>query len=544
LIQLLAIVVALSSGAIAAWYAYYYKGSTVNGLLALLRVLWFGMLVYAILAPELIQEESIVLPKNLHVYEDTSASVVGSLREAKDVLVGLEKEKNVRIHHHYFQPHERPLSPWVYLGDGHVNSKQGLQLSEVRPVAVHLVDGVQNLPSRIISGISVPQRIAKGSTFKLIGRSLEPGVKWTFGVNGSRFVNETGILELVAPQKAGPLKISVRAEMQNRTDSISIDLEVVESLRIIDLYYEYPAPEVGLFVRESTKLNTSINQQKGLPNIPNGKNARIYIGSASWVEKAIESYTGSASLFYIIDEEKSTTENQNLKQLGTDIDRSIKTLGPIDFQPFEKGLKLQGIELYKSAIRFGDQGIEKALLEKLLVLVIPMTLEMDLPQRGYKGQSVEGLLYLMGPDGRPEDFTGTVEVFESGELVDRPALRQLEDQTKVFVLDFPVPGNYEIKFNGTSKFGDIRAEKKLTVEDTDVEMVTPFNLRLLNDWNFKVEDARDIEAFEQDITSWLRAENRVLIQKKNPQHNHWWYWGLVLFAASTEWLLRRRKGMI
>ena len=83
----------------------------------------------------------------------------------------------------------------------------------------------------------------------------------------------------------------------------------------------------------------------------------------------------------------------------------------------------------------------------------------------------------------------------------------------------------------------------IEVRRADVETITPFNSSLMNNWEREaqwVSTDTNSQAYDQ----WELDRQSMELSIKNPQHYTWWYWGLVLLLAASEWLIRRRQGLI
>ena len=134
----------------------------------------------------------------------------------------------------------------------------------------------------------------------------------------------------------------------------------------------------------------------------------------------------------------------------------------------------------------------------------------------------------------PADFK--IQIKRQNEWVEQLTLR--EDGASVKGSFRPIqPGDYEVVSEAIWSGGTLESRTALQVAEIDVELIRERNENLLANW--KENGAQDA----------LRATQRVAAQKvsyeqKNPQHLHWWYWGLALLAAAIEWSLRRRSGLV
>ena len=134
----------------------------------------------------------------------------------------------------------------------------------------------------------------------------------------------------------------------------------------------------------------------------------------------------------------------------------------------------------------------------------------------------------------PADFK--IQIKRQNEWVEQLTLR--EDGGSVKGSFRPIqPGDYEVFSEAIWSGGTLESRTTLQVNSVDIELIRERNENLLSQW--KQNGAQDALQAMQKVPA-----QKVSFEKKNPQHLHWWYWGLALLAAATEWSLRRRSGLI
>jgi hypothetical protein len=113
-----------------------------------------------------------------------------------------------------------------------------------------------------------------------------------------------------------------------------------------------------------------------------------------------------------------------------------------------------------------------------------------------------------------------------------------------FSVVFPSEGTYRIQVTHSANGKVYELEELVTVEKGDAESKIPLNTDLLNQWSKEawILSADSISSINTE--DFLDADQWISIREKNPQHAHWWYWGFALLLAASEWLLRRRQGLI
>jgi len=134
----------------------------------------------------------------------------------------------------------------------------------------------------------------------------------------------------------------------------------------------------------------------------------------------------------------------------------------------------------------------------------------------------------------PADYS--MQINKGGTLVEEITLRP-EGNSAKGIFTPTQPGNYRILASANWSGGRIETTSGLQVEDVDIENVRPRNQSLINSWASAgaIDASKSIEKVAPTVLAF---------EQKNPQHLHWWYWGLALLAASAEWILRRRRGLV
>jgi hypothetical protein len=202
-----------------------------------------------------------------------------------------------------------------------------------------------------------------------------------------------------------------------------------------------------------------------------------------------------------------------------------------------ESIDARGIHWYKSGL--ASEGAFEAfqsLLEELMQRYEPAQLRIVHSQQVAAGQRVEvsGAVVNSRLEVLPADFD--ILINRGGVLVEQLTLRN--NGASIEGSFRPIePGEYEIISRAAWSGGTLSTTTALQVNPVDVELIRERNNNLLAQW--KQNGALDALQTTQKV-----AAQRVSYKKKNPQHLHWWYWGLALFAAATEWSLRRRSGLI
>jgi len=138
----------------------------------------------------------------------------------------------------------------------------------------------------------------------------------------------------------------------------------------------------------------------------------------------------------------------------------------------------------------------------------------------------------------------SVVVLQEGSVVDRPLSSNVSGPAVHFSVVFPSEGTYRIQVTHSANGKVYELEELVTVEKGDAESKIPLNTDLLNQWSKEAWILSSDSISSINTEDFLDADQWISIREKNPQHAHWWYWGFTLLLAASEWLLRRRQGLI
>ena len=139
--------------------------------------------------------------------------------------------------------------------------------------------------------------------------------------------------------------------------------------------------------------------------------------------------------------------------------------------------------------------------------------------------------------GEPVDAAINMNVFREDTLVETLTNKSAEGPEFRANLRLNSPGSYSMVCEANFKDIKLIQKSSIQIQQIDVERVMPFNESLFGSW--KSRGTRSLT----NSTSMVTGPT-ITYTKKNPQHLHWWYWGLVLIFAALEWYLRRNKGLI
>ena len=268
MLSVVAALIALIAGAIVAAYLYFKRGAKFPWELALLRLIWFALLIYAILSPPIERVVEDKVKPHLTVLVDTSAS----LSLDKDSLMSNASEPFTSLGYHvdikeYAENNIPSQTPWAYVGDGHI----ARVTSTNTPSYFSLYPSKKLQQGSLIQGIVVPPRVLIGSAMKIrVLAHPECDVVLTF--NGADHYDRLWTTN--APLNSGYLPIKVVARLNGRIDELEATIEVSESLATILIARKVPHPHEGMIRR--------ICKSKG-----------IAVQTVNWDELSrIETFTG------------------------------------------------------------------------------------------------------------------------------------------------------------------------------------------------------------------------------------------------------------
>jgi hypothetical protein len=531
--SVVAALIAFVAGVAVAALLYYKRSAESRWDLALLRLTWFGLLVYALLAPEkLVQSEREIRPV-LTVLLDSSRSLgvdADSLSQtAFQRFEGLGYEPIFRE----FDEDRIPSNVrWAYVGDGHIEN-----ISEEHSPEYYLITKSKPLqPLSLLQGIAVPQRILRGSKFHVnVLAANQANVRVVF--NGKSY--EGTSLDLIAPKASGIYSLLSVGRSSGRTDSLKTSVVVQESLATVVVASNMPHPHEAMVRRWCKKRGIEVQSLtwKDLDKVDSFKGPLITIGGGDGAIAMVRKKISVPMLHLDAGAAPAFREQERLETLLGE--NNIPVFAKVK-QPqvvVAQSLDARGIHWYKSGLA-SERAFEtfQALLEELMQRYEPAQLRIVHSQQVAAGQRVmvSGAVVNSRQEVLPADFK--IQIKRQNEWVEQLTLR--EDGASVKGSFRPIqPGVYEVVSESIWSGGTLESRTTLQVAEIDVELIRERNENLLAQW--KENGAQDALQATQKV-----AVQKVSYEKKNPQHLHWWYWGLALLAAAIEWSLRRRSGLV
>jgi len=531
--SVVAALIALVAGVAVAALLYFKRSAESRWDLALLRLIWVGLLFYALFSPDkLVQREREVRPV-LTVLLDSSKSLgvdADSLSKAAlQRFVGLGYEPILRE----FNSNRIPSNvPWAYIGDGHIEN-----VGEAHSPEYYLLAKSKPLqPLSLLQGIAVPQRILRGSKFHVDVLST-PAAAISIAFNGTSFQGSS--MDLTAPNVPGSYTLLAVAHSSGRTDSLKTTVVVLESFATVVVASNAPHPHEAMVRRWCKSQGIAVQSLtwKDLDQINSFKGPLITIGGGEAAIARISRKIPVPMMHLDAGAAPTFMEQERLENLlqQSSIPVFAKTKQPQ--VKFAEVIDARGIHWYKSGLASerAFQGFHR-LLEELIQRYEPAQLRIVHSQQVAAGQRVKlsGALVNSRLEVLPADFK--IQVKRQNELVEQLTMRQ--EGASVTGSFKPIEaGDYEILSEAIWSGGTLSTKTTLQVKAVDVELVRERNENLLAQWRQRgVQDALKAEQ--------VVAPQKVSFEKKNPQHLHWWYWGLALFAAAAEWSLRRRSGLV
>ncbi len=515
--------IAFLVGAAAAFLLYYTssKKSESVGVLAFLRFGWMALLVYAILAPALEMKQEVNRPQVLWILADTSHSVDGdAMRIAKEIN-NAHQGHSLQCITVPYSPDAIPAEqPWIYVGDGHIES---LNFSVASPI------GIYNMPANpldepsLLQGISVPQRVVAGSTFPFRVQLSRGEVDLTIQWNGQQIQGVEGILR--APEELGTYAVKAVATSGNQTDQMAIWVHVEKEYRKVGLLSEIAHPHEMMVRRWAKKRRYGIVRESNVSNI-------IAIGKflASEEKEVLKLSGGLPTAFDFA---------QVYRPGKSSLPSTVKL-----WTSEERILDLSQVHWYRSALE--DEKVINVFedyLDQFIARITPPQISFSGNLSPLKSQKSAWTLALIGSDGLPKKANSRVEIWKGEELVDAPLVEESESGIYAFATQFNSVGTFEIRIQMNSDQEGFVATERVEVGEGDIEAIRPYNQRLINEWKQQaqwVASDTNTSAYE----AWELERQTMELAIKNPQHYTWWYWGLTLLLAALEWVLRRRQGLI
>ena len=514
--------IALLVGAAAAFVLYYTSSKKPEsvGLLAFLRFGWMALLVYAILAPALEMKQEVNRPQVLWILADTSHSVVGDAMRIAEEINSAQQGNSLQCITVPYSPDAIPAAqPWIYVGDGHIES---LNSSVASPIGIYSMPANPLDEPSLLQGISVPQRVVASSTFPFRVQLSRGEVDLTVQWNGQQIKGVEGMLS--APEELGTYEVKAVATSGNQTDQMAVWVQVEKEYRKVGLLSDAAHPHEMMVRRWAKKRRYGIVRESNVSNI-------ITIGKVSAPEdKEVLKLSGGLPTAF----DFAQVYRPGKSSLPSAVKLWISE---------ERNLDLSKVHWYRSALE--DEkviAVFEDYLDQFIARTTPSRIYFSGNLSPLKGQKSSWTLALIGSDGLPKKANSRVEIWKGEELIDAPLVEESESGIYAFATQFNSVGTFEMRIQMNSNQEDFVATERVEVGEGDIEAIRPYN-RLMNEWMQQAQwVASDTNTLAYE--AWEMERQTMELAIKNPQHYRWWYWGLLLLLAVFEWVLRRRQGLV
>ena len=531
--SVVAALIALCAGVAVAALLYFKRSAESRWDLALLRLTWTGLLVYALLAPEeFVQSEREIRPV-LTVLLDSSRSLGVDADSLSEVALRKFEDLGYEPILREFDPNTIPSNVyWAYVGDGHIENIE----QKFLPEYFLLAKSKKLQPLSLLQGIAVPQRVLRGSRFHVdVLSAAAADVSVVF--NGKSYPSSS--IELLAPKQAGSYALIAVARSSGRTDSLKTTVVVQESLATVVVASNAPHPHEAMIRRWCKKQGIEVQslRWKDLDKVDSFKGPLITIGGGDAAIARISKRISVPMLHLDAGAAPAFKKEVRLESLLQEKNIPVYAKAKKPQVRLSESLDARGIHWYKSGLA-SQRAFEafQELLEEVMQRYAPAQLRIVHSQQAaaYQRVEVSGAVVNSRLEVLPADFK--VQIKRHNEWVEQLTLREGGGSVKGSFRPIE-PGDYEVLSEAIWEGGALSSRTTLQVNAVDVELIRERNDNLLAQW--KENGAQDGLEVRQKI-----APLKVSYEKKNPQHLHWWYWGLALLAAATEWSLRRRSGLI
>ena len=346
-------------------------------------------------------------------------------------------------------------------------------------------------------------------------------------------------IDLQAPSKSGIYKLLAVATLGGQKDSLTTLIDVNEYLATIALVTNAPHPHEAMVRRWCEGKGIAVERiaWKELEEVSFIDGPLVTIGGG---KVAIEKAHSSVKVPMLHLDGGAVAAFTELNSIPYLLDYSaVEVYSKITDISIPQGdyLDTRGIHWYKSGLA-SERTLQvfHALLEELMQRYEPAQLRLASPQQAAIGEQVSVLCAVVNSrlEVLPADFS--MQINKGGTLVEEITLRP-EGNSAKGIFTPTLPGNYRIVASANWSGGRIETTSGLQVEDVDIENVRPRNQSLINSW-------ASAGAIDASKSTEKVAPTILTFEQKNPQHLHVWYWGLALLAASAEWILRRRRGLV
>jgi len=531
--SVVAAIVALGAGSVVAAFLYFKRSAEFPWNLALLRLVWTGLLVYALCAPPISTEREQSLRPVLTIALDSSRS----LGVSGDSLANAAIEKFEALG---YDPIVRDFNKssvpsnnaWAYVGDGHIANL----LESSIPTYYLLAPSKPLQPSGLLQGIVVPQRVrsnARMSVEVLASKEAEIDVYFNGKAHSGRNI------DLQAPSKSGIYKLLAIATRGGQKDSLTTLVDVNEYLATVALVTNAPHPHEAMLRRWCEGKGIAIERiaWNELEEVSSIDGPMVTIGGG---KVAIEKAHSSVKVPMLHLDGGAVPAFSKRILVPNLLDFSeVEVFSKAENLRTSQGeyLDTRGIHWYKSGLASAKTlDAFEALLEELMQRYEPAQLRLTSPQQVPLGESAQiaGAVVNSRLEVLPADIS--IEINKGATLVEEVTLSP-EGNSVIGSFTPTVPGIYRVEAMAYWTGGALKTSSSLQVKDVDVEKVRPRNLSLINSW---------VNAGAMDGVTPLEnvAPTILSFEQKNPQHLHIWYWGLALLAAAAEWIIRRRRGLV
>ncbi len=531
--SVVAAIVALSAGSVVAAFLYFKRSAEFPWDLALLRLVWTGLMVYALCAPPISTEREQSLRPVLTIALDSSRS----LGVSGDSLANVAVEKFEALG---YDPIVRDFNKssvpsnnaWAYVGDGNIANRLGSSI----PTYYLLAPSKPIQPSGLLQGIVVPQRVlsnARMSVEVLASKEAEIDVYFNGKAHSGRNI------DLQAPSKSGIYKLLAVATRGGQKDSLTTLVDVNEYLATVALVTNAPHPHEAMVRRWCEGKGIAVERiaWNELEKVSSIDGPLVTIGGGKVaIEKAHSSV--KVPMLHLDGGAVPAFSKRILVPNLLDF-LKVEVFSKAENLRISQGeyLDTRGIHWYKSGLASGKTlDAFEALLEELMQRYEPAQLRLTSPQQVPLGESaqISGAVVNSRLEVLPADIS--IEINQGATLVEEVTLSP-EGNSVIGSFTPTVPGIYRVEAVANWTGGALKRSSSLQVKDVDVEKVRPRNQSLINSWANAgaMDGATPLENVAPTILSF---------EQKNPQHLHIWYWGLALLAAAAEWIIRRRRGLV
>lgn len=532
--SVVAAIIALVVSSVVAAFLYFERSAKSFWDLALLRTLWFALLIYAILAPSGKQEVIEVVKPHISLYLDSSSSLQANADSLSRWSIDRLQQKGYEVQLRDFNEDALPEnSAWAYAGDGHISN-----IYECAPEFTVLAPAHQLLDKPLIQGAIHPKEVVRNSSFSLDVLAVpQADISVLFQNDTYRGRSTT----LNAGTKIGEQFIEIIARKENRKDTLRTTLQIKESLASIYVVSNAPHPHSGMIHRFGRDLGIKVIdiQWNAVEDVQSWEGPIVALGGGSPVLKSLGNRAG-VPILHLGAGPVASYPNRNkveLQQLETSVTLKTKK-GTVIIEKGPALIEAAGIHWYASALE--NPLAFKAfngLIKSLLNMYDPVRLQVTHPERGYIGELIEVVAVATNSLGEPVTASMRMDVYAEDTLVESLTNKTLKGPEFRSSLRLTSPGSYSMICEATFNELEFIHRSSIKIQHTDVERMTRFNENLFGSW--KVAGTRSLKSDSDKVMG-----PTISYEKKNPQHLHWWYWGLVFVFAVWEWYLRRSRGLV